>query len=146
MANVVQSFSFRDFTAQVSTTRVYTNTTAESTNIQATLAALTNAAQNAARGNLNSPDTGANGANATFPNVEDKAVMIFKGVGGSTHKYSIPAPQSGIFNADGETINKANAAVAAFAAAMIANGRDANGTLLVSFSNGHRARRRSKKG
>lgn len=146
MANVAQSYSFRDFTSQVSTTRVFTNTAVESTNIQATLAALTSAAVVAARGNNNQPDTGAVGANTTYPNVEDKAVIIFKGVGGSTHKYSIPAPLAAIFAADGETVNLANAAVAAFTAAMIANGRDANGALLISVSKGHRARRQSKKG
>lgn len=146
MANVVQSYSFRDFTSQVSTTRVFTNTTGESTAINATLAALTSAVVNAARGNLNSPDTGTKGANTQYPNVEDKAVFIFKGVGGSTHKYSIPAPLAAIFEAGNlEVVDKANGAVVAFTGAMLANGRDANGALLLSFSGGHRARRQSKK-
>ncbi len=146
MANLGKEvFSFRDFTGQVESTSMFVSTAVLAT-LATDLAALSNAAQNQRRGPSTTADTGAAGANATYPNVEDKAVLVFKGAGGSTHRYSVPAPKAAIFLTDGETVDPANGLVMAVVADILADAVDAGGAALVSFSRGFRRRRLSKRG
>jgi hypothetical protein len=146
MANLGKEvFSFRDFTGQVETTSMFV-TTATLGTIATDLDTMSNARQVQRRGPSTTADTGASGTNATYPNVEDKAVLVFKGVGGSTHRYSIPAPKAACFLTDGETVDAAAGIVAPVIADILAVACDASGTALVSFSKGFRRRRLSKRG
>lgn len=52
------------------------------------------------------------GTNAEFPNVEDKAQLVFVGPNGDVHRFQIPAPILAIFNTDGETVKASQAAIA----------------------------------
>jgi len=53
------------------------------------------------------PDThpGGTGVNATYPNVSDWAQLLFQASDGTSLYITIPAPQSSIFLADGETVD-----------------------------------------
>lgn len=80
------------------------------------------------------------GANATYANVEDKAVFTFQSTTGAIHRYKIPAPIEAIFQADGETIDNSNTLVVAFVAAMIANAVTRDNEAIAFGANGVRAR------
>lgn len=74
------------------------------------LAAITNCSVQEVSGPLR---TVVYGTNAEFPTVEDKAVLVFSDTQGSRHSFQVPAPKTSVFESDGETVNSANAGVAA---------------------------------
>lgn len=92
------------------------------------------------------------GDNQEFPNVEDKARLVFTTDAFGLFAVSIPAPvgtgAGDIFLADGETINQGAATVSAFISAMTADGADGetmsnrSGTPILSYVAGQRQRRR----
>ena len=87
------------------------------------------------------------GANAQWANVEDKMILLFIDGLGSYHRYAIPAPiAAGQFLADGITVDKTNAAVAALITAFLTVpvcGID--GSALTTFVGGWLRRRRTKR-
>jgi hypothetical protein len=46
------------------------------------------------------------GTNAEFPNIEDKAVLVFSDSQSKRHTFQLPAPKLNIFEADGETVKQ----------------------------------------
>lgn len=75
-------------------------------------------------------------AAATYQSTRDAATLTFKLVTSDLVKILLPAPQAGIFFADGETVNPA--AIAAIIAAVIANVVDESGNAVASFVGGTR--------
>lgn len=63
------------------------------------------------------------GAVAVYESVTDKAVFSFIDSAGQAHRYTIPAPKTGIFLADGITVNKTQTDVANYISFML-NGAD----------------------
>jgi len=75
---------------------------------------------------------------------KDKARLLFSDTAGGFHRYDVPTPKAASFLADGETVNVAEANMAALIAAMLAShacGR--NAFPLTRFIGGIRARRRT---
>lgn len=73
------------------------------------LNALTNAANFSAPGGFGFlTSSGQYGTAAAYESVTDKAVMTFIDSAGQIHRFTIPAPKSGIFMADGITVNAGN--------------------------------------
>ena len=146
MANLgKQVYSFRDVTGQVETMSLFVNSVANATALVPLLNAVSNAVVVAARGPYTTPDSGAAGAAGTYQDVEDKAVLVFKGPS-STHRLSLPAPKSTDFlAADQETWDNSGA-MATLTAAIVALGTDGGGANYTSFSKGFRRRRISKRG
>jgi hypothetical protein len=93
------------------------------------------------------------GASDNYDDAEDSAVFSFVTTQGTVAKISIPAPKSTIFLADNQTVNPANAAVAAFvtelltpsdyAAGSIASAK--SGAAFVSFLGALRVRKRTRR-
>jgi hypothetical protein len=118
--------------------------TTDMSNVAPLQLALTNCVLVNAKGTYTtSPTTNGYGTSAEFDTVEDKAVMTFVTATGALHRYQIPAPKVALFLADKETIDPAQADVAAYFAAIIANkvsSRD--GSLITAFIGGTRLRRK----
>jgi hypothetical protein len=144
-----QSYTFRDAkgnTARVSFYVTGATATLQATaanNIFVTLTPLTNAAFQSSSG----PETAAPteviyGTNSEYANAEDKAIFTFQAANGSIHRLQVPAPIAAIFQADGETVDPANAAVVAFVAAFIANAVTSAGGAIGFGANGTRIRRK----
>ncbi len=98
----------------------------------AAIPAASNANWEGASGPYSFVSVPAYGTASTYQDVEDKATLSYLGGSGTLHKLSVPAPKSAIFLADAETVNKANALVAAITAAMIL----VSGTAFVSDRGG----------
>jgi hypothetical protein len=83
------------------------------------------------------------GTAANYLDVEDKAVMTFL-ADGQLHRFQVPAPILGIFLADQETVDPANAAVVALAGdfTTFVYTRGVTPSLMSSFIGGTRARRK----
>lgn len=150
MATYPQAFTFRDAKGDVSrvsvfvTDATYAAATNDMTTLQPLLTALTNAVLVNAKGPLtSSPAAAGYGTAAEFDTIEDKAVLSFVTSTGAIHRYQVPAPKSGIFLADKETIDPAQADVAAFTAGVVANkvsSRD--GALITAYIGGVRLRKK----
>lgn len=88
------------------------------------------------------------GTAATYETVEDKAVLVYLTLAGTLHRLEIPAPIAAVFLADQETVNKAQANIAALTAAMTATTgagnfpSDRSGIAFGSLIAGFRSRRR----
>jgi hypothetical protein len=154
MAVFAQSASYRDIKGEVG--RISFNLSAATaaaalvaaTNVVNLIPPLTNAVFNNAKGAYTSPpaQNAYPGAAAEYESIEDKAVLYFQTATGVIHKYQIPAPKAGIFLADRETVDNANADVAALTAAFVTNqvaSRD--GALITAFIGGVRVRRRLRR-
>lgn len=76
---------------------------------------------------------------APFQGVRDTAVLQFSTAAGSIVKVAIPAPQASIFLADMETVDPANASIAALVALVLANVVTPGGVALVNFLGGSRS-------
>jgi len=114
--------------------------------IVAALTALTNAAQQNAKGAFtSSPTANTYGTAATFQDVEDKAMLTYQTATGQNHRYQVPAPLAAIFLADAETVDSANGLVAALTAAMVGKGASADGVLISAYVGGIRIRKRLKR-
>lgn len=116
--------------------------------VRVAIAALTNASLQGGNGFDSETILPSYGANAVYEDVEDKAVMTFLDTSGAIHRYQIPAPKSAIFTADGQTVDSANTAVAAYVAAMKATtGTAAIGSRsllqIAAFVGGVRQRRKN---
>jgi hypothetical protein len=148
MANLGREvYSFRDVTGQVETMSLNVNSVANATALVPLLQAVSSAHVCAARGPYTVADDGVSGANTTYADVEDKAVLVFKSPGGASHKLSIPAPlQVSFLASDRETWDAALAANVALTNAITALGTDGGGANYTSFSKGFRRRRISKRG
>ncbi len=86
------------------------------------------------------------GAAATYLDVEDKAQLTFLDVSGRVHRYAVAAPISAAFQADGETVNAAQAAVAAVIADIVAFGYGSPlDTAPLAYVGGIRGRARFKR-
>jgi hypothetical protein len=148
-----QSVTLRDdkgYTARVSfwieaATQVAAATSGAA--VVADIAAMSNAAVQAVRGASNmSPIGVVYGANAVYEDVQDKARMSFETADGSIHRYEIPAPLEVLFLPDGETVDKSQAAVAAFLTNMLAGTQGVSsraGNYLTIFLGGVRVRTRN---
>lgn len=152
MATFPQTVSYRDAKGQTSVMKFFVSaataalalTAAE--NIVTALAALTNAAQNNAKGAYTtSPVTNAYGTDATFETVEDKAMLTYQTSTGQNHRYMVPAPLAAIFLADSETVDTANSLVAALTAVMVGHACSGDGVLLAGYVGGIRIRRKLKR-
>lgn len=135
------SLSFRDAKNQVASLRGYqdspadvaTNTVIFLPNFQA----VSNAHVTWPGGVATAPVAG---TAAVYGNVEDKAVFVFQDAAGSLHKYQVPAPIAAIFQADGETIDYANAAVGTLVTAFLSNFVTREGIALSASVGGYRRR------
>lgn len=72
---------------------------------------------------------------SVFQTVQDKARLLFLDSGGSLVTFNLPAPQSGIFLADGVTVDAT--AIAVLIAAVIADGRSGAGNPIISYVAGN---------
>jgi hypothetical protein len=156
MATFPQTVSYRDDKGQTAKVSMFVvNATAAGalaagTAIVNAMDDLTNAANNGARGAYTSPPTtNTYGANATYESIEDKAVLTFQTSTGALHRYQIPAPLEGIFEADGETVKTPDSGGDAqqvlldtFVAAMVGDAASRDGVLLASYIGGIRIRRK----
>lgn len=127
-ATALQTATFRDSKGQVATVRFYVHSIAGTpanltTVAQAVVTAIANmsvAAFQAAHGPQNSnqlPVTyGASGTD--YQDVQMKAVMAFSSATGAIHRYMVPAPTAAQFKSDKQTLDPANANVAALITAM----------------------------
>jgi len=114
-----QSYGFRD--AKGMTCRasiwIYYDSAASAggrvvgSNVSGAIDALSNAHAESTSGPFSAFLVPAYGATATYVDVEDKALLTFKHTDGTLSRLSIPAPISGMFLADGQTVNAALAAV-----------------------------------
>lgn len=75
---------------------------------------------------------------ATYQNVTDTANLLFQTAGGNIVTVVLPAPQAGIFLADGTTVDPANALVTAIVAAALAVVVDITGAAVVAYLGGTR--------
>lgn len=152
MATARQYYTFRDAKNQTAVVGFYvTGGTIDDQNagaaaIQVTLQALTNAHLEGGTGPAPiGPTAPVAGTNAVFANVEDKAAFVFDTATGAIHRLSIPAPKAAIFQADGETIDYGNAAVAAFVGAYVANAVTRDGAHITESIGGGRTRARTRR-
>lgn len=128
-------------------------------NVIAALTAMSNAAWVGATG-IYSPLQEPNlyGTSAVYSSAEDKARLVYLAVDDDIAPveiafmtYEIPAPKAAIFYADGETVNGAQALVAAFTAAIQTAGVGGNivvtrtGLLPGAFVGGYRVRRKAQR-
>jgi hypothetical protein len=152
MATSRQFYSFRDSKNQVATVGFYVSGAAigdqnsAASAIQLALIPLTNAHLDGGTGPSPVPPAApVAGANAVYANVEDKARFVFDTATGQVHKLSIPAPKASIFQADAETIDYANADVAAFVAAYTAGAVTRDGVRITESIGGGRIRSRTRR-
>lgn len=159
MATFPQTVTYRDDKGQTSSMRFYiVNATAAGalaagTALVSALNALTNGANDGARGAYTSPPTvHSYGANANFESCEDKAQLTFQTATGAIHRYMIPAPLESIFLADGETVKTPDAGgdaqqilLAALVAAVVGDVASRDGVLIASYIGGIRLRRKMKR-
>lgn len=153
MAVFAESVSYRDSKGEVSRISFYVSAATAAaaltaaTNVVNLIAALTNAAFNNAKGAYtSSPAQNVYGTTAEYETSEDKAVLQFQTSTGAIHKYMVPAPKAAIFLADRETVDSAQADVAALTAAFVTNqvcSRD--GALITAFIGGTRLRRKLRR-
>lgn len=138
------SIMFRDAKNQTSSMRFYLvgapNTDAELTAIEAAAQAISNAH---ASSRVNPTGPLVSGSAAVYEDVEDKAEIVFTDANGVLHRYELPAPIAGIFQADGETVDFSNANVGAFAAAMVGHACGRDGVTCSAAVGGFRLRRRA---
>jgi hypothetical protein len=93
-------------------------------------------------------DPSAYGTNAEFPNVEDKARLLYLMSDDTQSSFEIPAPKLVEFLTDGETVDPAGTHLIALTAALTAVGANAEaptnkaGATYVKFIAGMRVRRR----
>lgn len=149
MAGISTTASWRDLRGRVGKVRfnVAAGTPAnESTQASAVVTAISNMSEAAfvvSHGAFNTAPTSViYGASATYSTVEDKAVFTFQTAVGAIHRLQVPAPQSGIFLADGMTVDITATAVAAFITATVGIITDANGNALTTMVGGIRVRRK----
>jgi hypothetical protein len=150
LATYPEAFTYRDDKGNTARVSVFvTDSTmalaaTDMSNLSGLITPLTNAVLSTAKGPFTTvPAAVGYGANAEYEACEDKAVMTFVTTTGALHRYQIPAPKSALFLADGETIDPAQADVAAFVTGVVANkvsSRD--GALITAFIGGVRARRK----
>lgn len=101
------SFIFRDAKGQIGRMRVLIGgaTNAAVLTSAGTLTTDLQAATNAhVSTNVDSAASHVYGTNAEFPNVEDKAQLVFADTTGNLHRYQLPAPLLACFATDGETV------------------------------------------
>jgi hypothetical protein len=144
---------FRDFRGRTGWVHAYQfGSTAATANIRAAqltslLQNCTNAAIQQVRGATNSsPLAPTYGVNLEYESVQDKARLVFQSNSGTRFELVIPAPKAGIFLADRETVNPAQASVAALVSTFTNNNwmtRDQS--LITRFIGGVRFRRRSRR-
>jgi hypothetical protein len=85
-------------------------------------------------------------ANGDYEDVEDKMALTFGDENGMTHTYYIPSPLSTCFLAtDNNTVDPANASVAALIAGILTHGRTQGGNDLTTFKGGTRVRKKNKR-
>lgn len=77
---------------------------------------------------------------APYQSVYDAATLVFSTASGAFVRIAIPAPDAGIFQADGETVNPA--AIAALIALVVSDVVTANGTAVTAYVAGFRSPRR----
>jgi hypothetical protein len=108
--------------------------------VQAEIAAISNAAvYQAWEGDLVVPAT-PSPVSAPLQSVRDQATLAFQTGAGSLVRVQVPAPDIGIFQADGETVDPAT--IAALIAAVIADVVTADGTALTAYVAGFRSSRK----
>jgi hypothetical protein len=159
MATYPQTYSFRDAKGQTSTMRMWivnaTDAGAKTAGVavRTALDALTNAAPGPASGaDSTAPAPNAYGTSAQYANIEDKALLTFQTATGAIHRYQLPAPIVGAFEADQETVKVPNGAGDAqqillqnLVTAMVGNVSSRDASLLASFIGGIYIRRRFKR-
>lgn len=77
---------------------------------------------------------------APYQSVYDAATLVFSTASGAFARISIPAPDSGIFQADGETVNPA--VIAALIALVLSDIVTADGDIVTAYVAGFRSPRR----
>jgi hypothetical protein len=120
-----QSFSYRDWRGRtahgahwLSAADLPTATT-DATAVAGAVSTVSNAALISANGPYSSPYAPASyGNNTVYPDVEDQAVLFFATAGGGRARFAVFAPKTTMFLADGETVNSAQAGVAALITAL----------------------------
>ena len=130
-------FKFRDFQQQAGRTSAWVATAAAGDLLGSQIAAVTNAGrQNTDVIQVflhNNPGVAAN-----YQNIEDKCELVFIDAVGSVHKYLIPAPVTGLFLPDQETVNTADPT--GIIADYIVSAQSSAGSALTHFLGGRRLR------
>jgi hypothetical protein len=146
--------TFRDKKGQTAKTSFYStgaDLAAALANAQATVPlveAVSAGAVSSVHGLAETPPTAITYATtaAKYDNAEDKAELVFTDAEGGVHRYQIPIPKDGVFLADDETVNVAQADVAALIANFIGGTvTSRNGIALTGFLGGIRLRKRTQK-
>lgn len=112
-AGTNQSAAYRDARGHVGRVRFFVDTghtltqqAVQAEHVITDIQSLSNAALQTATGPYAPPASAVvYGTDGEFPDAEDKAVMTFSTPTGALHRIEIPAPQSVIFEADGETVD-----------------------------------------
>lgn len=129
-STVLQTVTFRDAKGQTATFKYYVtsltaavaNLATAATAINNALVALSNAAEQSARGPVNTGQLPLTyGASAAqYQDVPQKAVLTFASATGALHRYQVPSPKLVIFKADQQTVDPGQALLAAFKNAFVA--------------------------
>jgi hypothetical protein len=106
------SFTFRDAKGQTSRMRFLIGD-ATQTAVITNYTTIAGHLVSASNGNVSSPFSAVSplvyGTNAQYPDVEDKAVIVFADPAGALHRFQLPAPVSACFTTDGETVANSGA-------------------------------------
>jgi hypothetical protein len=86
------------------------------------------------------------GSSDLYSSISDRAVIFFQDNNGMTLRYTIPAPKSTLFLADGETVNIASGAGHTLVLVLIAQGFcTRSGNVAVAAVGGRRERKRMRR-
>jgi hypothetical protein len=94
---------------------------------------------------VNEPEFNPLGVGEDYPDVEDKAVFLFRAADGSVVRVQIPAPLESDLQADNETINELNPNVSAFIAECLLLIVTTGGRALEEYLRGYRDRAKTRK-
>lgn len=118
-----RKYAFRDAKGQVGRMVVLIGG-ADSNGVETNYIALANLLQAVSNAHvsldINPAADRAYGAQAVYETVEDKAQLTFTAAladGGTIHRWQVPAPKAAIFQADGQTVDQAQADVVALVGA-----------------------------
>ncbi len=142
----LQTYTYRDANGYVATVRIFVVDAPAGTALEGPLNETTNAVIQAVHGPY-SPGAFVldYGAAATYQNIEDKAVMVFRAIDGTLHTVRIPAPKATDFETDQDQVKKTDAAISAFVDQYLVSALTPSGGTMDSFVGGYRSRTKSRR-
>lgn len=85
------------------------------------------------------------GTNGTFQSVEDKAVLVFQSPEGKLSRFQLPAPKTGVFYADQETVSPTGLASSLIESIETFVYGDQNDSSALQYVGGYRLRRANQR-